>query len=73
MEHGLPVLRLVEFRCSSDATIRNITFTVDAHNRSFMSDTQGRTIRYLGQLSMILYAGPQRALALPDPEEWVVL
>ena len=73
MEHGLPVLSLVEFRCCSDATIRNITFTVDARNRSLMSDAQGRTIRYLGQLRMILYAGPQRALALPDSEEWVVL
>ena len=73
MEHGLPVLRLEEFRCCSDATIRNITFTVDSHNRRLMSDTQGRTIRYLGQLRMILYAGPQRALALPDSEEWVVL
>jgi len=73
MEHELPVLSLVEFRCCSDATIRCITFTVDPRNRSLMSDTQGRTIRYLGQLRMTLFAGPQRALALPGSEEWVVL
>ena len=73
LEQGLPVLSLVEFRCCSDATIRCITFTVDPHNRSFMSDTQGRTIRYLGQLRMTLYAGPQRALSMPGSEEWVLL
>ena len=67
------MLSLVEFRCCSDATVRCITFTVDTRNRCFMSDTQGRTIRYLGQLLMTLFAGPQRALALPGSDEWVVL
>ena len=68
MVDGLPVLDLVGFRCCSDATIRYITFTVNSRNRAVMSDTQGRTIRYCGQLRMIVYTGPQRALALPDTE-----
>ena len=61
MVNGQPVLNLVEFRCCSDAIIRNITFNVDPRNRAFMSDTQGRVI------------GPQRALAQPDSEEWILL
>ena len=69
MVNGQPVVNLMEFRCCSDATIRNITFNV-ARNRAFMSDTQGRVIRYLGRLRMIIYVGPQRALALPDSEDW---
>ena len=33
------------------------------------SDTQGRTIRYLGQLRMIFYTKLQRALALSGSEK----
>ena len=73
MVEGQPVLHLDHFRYCSDATIRQLTFTVDPRNRGFMRDLQGRAIRYLGRLRMIIYVGPQRALALPYSEEWILL
>ena len=51
------VLYLDGFRCCSGATVKYITFTVDSRNRAVMSEVQGRTIRYCGQLRMFVDAG----------------
>ena len=69
-------LQLRDFRCCEDARLWNIDFYVDPTNPSLMIDGNGREIRYLGRLVIMVY-GPdvsRRMLALSeDDEEWMLL
>ena len=73
MIRGQPVLQLDNFQYCPQAHVRHLTFTVDPRNRGFMVDQHGRVIRFLGRLSMVIFAGPQRAPSLPDTDDWVSL
>ena len=67
-------LELIQFRCGKQATVRFLPFTVDPNRPMYMRDGQGRSIRYLGILRMVVN-GPRRARALalePAGENWVI-
>ena len=58
MIRGQPVPQLDNFQCCPQAHVRHLTFAVDPRNRGFMVDQRGRVIRFLGRLSMVIFAGP---------------
>ena len=52
--------------------MRYLTLSIDPNRPLHMHDGEGRTVRYLGMLQMMVFGRPHRVPALePDDEEWI--